>query len=83
MPRWHRNYEAALPPTLKDIYFEYTIIIHIYQFLEAVDKNPVFFFSKTLLIIAAICCNSSIPCVIFFKKMYTLMDFSSVLDEIK
>ena len=50
----------------------------LFAFLEAVDQNS-FLFSQKLLIIAAICCNRSVPCVIPFKKMYTFMALSSVL----
>ncbi len=56
----------------KDRHYErcYTL----FMLFEAVDQK--------LLIVAAICYNRSILCVISFKKMYTFMALSSVLYEI-
>ena len=42
----------------------------LFAFLEAVDQDPFLWFSQKVLIIAAICYNTSIPCVISFKKTY-------------
>ncbi len=57
-------------------------IIAMFMFLKAVDQNHFLLLSQKILIIAAISYNRSIPCVISFKKMYTLIALSSVLYEI-
>ena len=74
-PRWLISLRLRLilstTSLIKSLWSVVTILL--FTFLKAVDQNYLMWFSQKLLIIAVICYNRSIHCVISFKEMYTFI----------